>query len=54
LAQVLFAHLQQPIPDPGRLVPELPGNVCYAIMRAMSKDAQDRYATAGAFLNALS
>ncbi len=54
LAQVLFAHLHQPVPDPGVLVANLPGNACYAVMRAMSKDAVDRYASAGAFVNALS
>ncbi|MBK8023286.1 MAG: serine/threonine protein kinase [Chloroflexi bacterium] len=51
--QVLFAHLRQPPPDIHQLEPELPVHVSVALMRAMSKAPDDRYATAGDFALAL-
>jgi tRNA A-37 threonylcarbamoyl transferase component Bud32 len=52
--QVLFAHLNQPAPDPSTLRPDLPPDLTYAIMRALAKDPEDRFQTAGEFAAALS
>jgi serine/threonine-protein kinase len=52
-AQVLFAHIQQPAPDPRKIVPEIPANVAQAIVRAMAKDPDDRYQSAGELVEAL-
>lgn len=46
-AQILFAHLQQPVPDPRVLAPDLPHHVAYAIMKALSKTPEDRFESAG-------
>jgi predicted Ser/Thr protein kinase len=48
-AQVMFAHLQQPAPDPRDLVGEMPRHVAKAIQRAMAKDPSERFASAGEF-----
>jgi predicted Ser/Thr protein kinase len=53
-AQVLFAHLQRRPTDPGELVPGLPPSVASSVMRALEKDPQDRFQSAGAFALALS
>src|SRR5262249_6012555 len=55
-AQVLFAHLQQPPPDP-RTVGEgasLPWEIADAIRRALAKDVGERFASANDFAAALS
>ena len=44
--QVLFAHLQQPAPDPRTIVPEIPRGVAKAVQRAMEKEADARFQTA--------
>ena len=44
---VLIAQLHQPPQNPRELVPEIPGHVAEAILRALSKDPKDRYASAG-------
>ena len=44
---VLIAQLHQPPQNPRELVPEIPGHVAEAIMRSLSKDPEDRYASAG-------
>ncbi|MCU0498968.1 MAG: serine/threonine protein kinase [Anaerolineae bacterium] len=49
LGEVVFAHLQQPPPDPSEVVSEIPPNIAYAVMRAMAKDPADRFASAGEF-----
>jgi serine/threonine protein kinase len=51
--QVLFSHLHQPPPDPAFVRRELPVNFSYAIMRALAKDPEDRFQTAGEFAAAL-
>jgi tRNA A-37 threonylcarbamoyl transferase component Bud32 len=51
--QVLMSHLQATIPDARTLVPELPAAAALALMRAMAKNAADRFETAGAFARAL-
>ena len=44
---VLIAQLHQPPQNPRELVPEIPGHVAEAILRALSKNPRDRYASAG-------
>jgi len=50
---LLLAHLNQPPPDPREVVPDLPGDAAHAIRRAMAKNPDERYATAGEFGAAL-
>lgn len=50
---VLLSHLQDPVPDPRTLVPEMDSSTAYAIMIALSKNANARYATAGEFYQGL-
>jgi serine/threonine-protein kinase len=50
---LLIAHLTQPPPDPRDLVPDLPDNAVKALQRALSKEREDRYPTAGEFARAL-
>jgi serine/threonine-protein kinase len=50
---VMLAHLQQPAPDPRLLAPELPDSVATAILRAMAKEPDERYPTAGALAEAV-
>jgi serine/threonine-protein kinase len=52
-AQVLFAHLQQPPPDPRKIVDDLPESVVYTVGRALSKDPLNRFKSAGDFARAL-
>jgi tRNA A-37 threonylcarbamoyl transferase component Bud32 len=51
--QVLMSHLQAIVPDARFLAPELPAATAIALMRAMAKDAAERFETAGAFAQAL-
>lgn len=51
--QVLFAHLQQPVPNPRLAVPAISYEAAHAVLRALSKDADDRYSSAGEFAAAL-
>ncbi len=53
LGALLLAHLNQPPPDPREVVPDLPGDAAHAIRRAMAKNPNERYATAGEFGAAL-
>jgi eukaryotic-like serine/threonine-protein kinase len=50
---VLIAHLQTPPPDPRTLVPNIPFAAVAAILRALSKEPEHRYDTAGDFAEAL-
>ena len=52
-AQVMFAHLQQPPPDPRKANPTIPGQIADVILRALSKRPDDRYPTAQAMAHAL-
>jgi predicted Ser/Thr protein kinase len=52
-AQVMFAHLQKPVTDPRRHNPDLPENVSNAILKALEKQAENRFESAGAFVAAL-
>ncbi len=53
LAQVLFAYLHQPAPNPREIEPSIPVHTSLAIMRALAKDPDDRYPTVGALVEAL-
>ena len=48
--QILYAHLEQPPPDPCNFNPNIPVHICLAILRALSKDPDDRYATMSDFM----
>ncbi len=51
--EILSAHVNQPPPDPRALNPHLPGGVTAVLQRAMAKNPEQRYPTAGAFSKAL-
>ena len=53
LAQVLFAHINQPPPSIRTIRPDIPLNIANALQRAMQKDPNDRFQTATEFVNAL-
>lgn len=44
--QVLFAHLQQPAPDPRDTMPDLPRPIARTIMKALEKSPDDRFDSA--------
>ncbi len=50
---IMLAHLQQPPPDPRALLPSLPENVALAILRAMAKEPEERWPTAGELCKAI-
>src|SRR5215813_9601316 len=52
-AQIMFAHLQQPPPDPRDANDDLPREIARVVMKAMAKKPDDRFATAGEFAAAL-
>jgi tRNA A-37 threonylcarbamoyl transferase component Bud32 len=52
-AQVMFAHLKQPAPNPRQIQPDIPDQVAYIIQRALAKKPDDRYPTAGLMKEAL-
>jgi hypothetical protein len=52
-AQVVFAHLQQPPPDPREIVPTLSATYAHAVLRALCKDPDDRFNSAAEFATAL-
>jgi tRNA A-37 threonylcarbamoyl transferase component Bud32 len=53
VAQVLFAHIQQPAPDPRDINSALPRHTAKAILRALEKAPADRFQSAGEFAQAL-
>jgi tRNA A-37 threonylcarbamoyl transferase component Bud32 len=53
-AQLLFAHIQQPAPYLQEELPDIPLHIATSIMRAMSKDPDDRQQTVTAFSESLS
>lgn len=42
-AQILFAHLQQPPPNPRELRPEIPDALARVVLRALRKKPEDRF-----------
>lgn len=52
-AQIMFAHLQQPPPDPRGTEPSIPTQVAETILRALSKQPDDRYPSARAMTLAM-
>jgi serine/threonine-protein kinase len=53
VGQVVFAHLQQPPPDPRSVRAEIPENIAMAVIRAMAKEPDDRPQSAGELIAAL-
>jgi serine/threonine-protein kinase len=51
--QILFGHLQKPVPDPREFVPDMPAETVVALQKALAKTPEDRYATASEFVAAL-
>ncbi|MFN8372183.1 MAG: serine/threonine-protein kinase [Anaerolineae bacterium] len=51
--QVLFAHIQQPAPDPRDLNPAVPRAAAHALQKALAKKPEDRFTSAGEFAAAL-
>jgi serine/threonine-protein kinase len=51
--EVLAGHLHHPVPDPRSLVPALPAHSAAALLRAMAKAPDDRFATASQLVAAL-
>lgn len=53
--QVVMMHISLPVPDPRQIAPErsIPDSLVRVVMKAMSKDAKDRYQDAMEFADAL-
>lgn len=51
--QVMFAHIQQPAPDPRDKDDTVPRHIAKAILRALAKNPEDRFLSAGEFATAL-
>ncbi|MEM8536013.1 MAG: serine/threonine-protein kinase, partial [Chloroflexota bacterium] len=51
--EVLLGHLYGTIQAPSILVPELPSSIDQVILKALERQPEERYATAGAFAQAL-
>jgi hypothetical protein len=52
-AMMVMGHLQSPPPDPREIMPSVSENAAYAILRALSKDPEDRFDSAGEFVKLL-
>jgi len=51
--EIMKKHVQAPVPDPRRHVPDLPVAVFRFFEKAMAKEPEDRYLTADEFIRAL-
>ena len=51
--QLVFAHLLQPAPNPLKLVPHLPDRTALSIMRAIEKNAENRFESVSLFVKSL-
>ncbi|HSJ85973.1 MAG TPA: protein kinase, partial [Anaerolineales bacterium] len=49
---VLFKHISDPLPLPSKVKPDIPEAMEQVILKALAKDPQDRFATAGEFVTA--
>jgi serine/threonine protein kinase len=52
-AAMLIAHLMEPVPDPRTVRPDLPDRAGSAILRALAKKPEERFATATEFVAAI-
>src|SRR3954451_5740649 len=50
--EVLYAHIQDPVPKVSAMRPELPTALDDVVEKAMAKKPDDRFATSGAFIDA--
>ncbi len=50
---VVIKHIHDPLPAPGALNPELPPSLEQVILKALAKKREDRFASAGEFVQAL-
>jgi len=50
---MVMAHLMQPPPDPRLIAPDISDEAAQAVMRAMAKKPEQRFATASEFMEAL-
>lgn len=50
---VLMGHLQRPVPDPRTIQPDLPASASAALLIALAKKPEERFARASDFANAL-
>lgn len=51
--QIAFQHINRPVPNPQRKVPELSDEICQVIYKALEKDPRKRYQTAKEMKKAL-
>lgn len=51
--QVMFAHLQQPAPDPRDSAPGLPRTAAHTVMKCLAKNPEERFSSAGELFAAL-
>jgi serine/threonine-protein kinase len=51
--ELMMAHVNQPPPAPTSIVPEVPSFLDEMVLKALSKDARDRYPSAAAFGRAI-
>ncbi len=50
---IMIKHIQSPLPPPSQYNPDLPEDVERVILKALAKDKNDRYASAGEMVQAL-
>jgi hypothetical protein len=50
---LVMAHLSEPPPDAQQIIPDLPESTALALQKAMAKEPEERFATAGEFVRAL-
>ena len=50
---VVLAHVNDPLPDPRAIVPELPGEVCELLLKMCAKEPEQRYQSPAELLAAL-
>lgn len=51
--RLVFAHLNQPAPNPCDSIPHFPMSTAQALLKALAKAPEDRYASASEFIQAL-